>query len=167
MRMPEFADWQLRRKPIGKRAAVQPIGRSIPGKSYLNHLQFNLFAEPPGGAEQAAHEAVEGALAVFDYAQPIKLRGNEKDARTHERKCSPAECNGIRARRIEGSPKERDISIHMLSLYFVHNRFVRIRQMLRVTPAMEAGVSDTMHDMKWIVSLMDAAGQQTEPAQIL
>ena len=27
---------------------------------------------------------------------------------------------------------------------------------LRVTPAMEAGISDTVHDMEWIVGLIDA-----------
>ncbi len=44
----------------------------------------------------------------------------------------------------------------MLSLYFVHYNFVRIHTTLKCTPAMAAGVSDTLHDMEWIVSLIDA-----------
>ena len=44
----------------------------------------------------------------------------------------------------------------MLSLYFVHNNFCRIHKTLRVTPAMEAGLSDAVHDMEWIVGLIDA-----------
>jgi hypothetical protein len=44
----------------------------------------------------------------------------------------------------------------MLSLYFVHYNFVRIHKTLKMTPAMAAGVSDTLYDMDWIVGLIDA-----------
>ena len=44
----------------------------------------------------------------------------------------------------------------MLSLYFVHYNFVRIHKTLKCTPAMAAGVTDTLRDMEWIVSLIDA-----------
>ena len=46
--------------------------------------------------------------------------------------------------------------LHMLSLYFVHYNFVRIHKTLKVTPAMAAGVSESLHDMEWIVGLIDA-----------
>ena len=53
----------------------------------------------------------------------------------------------------------------MLSLYFVHYNFVRIHKTLRCTPAMAAGVSETLHDMEWIVSLIDArAAKPNRPA---
>ena len=51
--------------------------------------------------------------------------------------------------------KKIDNHLHMLSLYFVHYNFCRIHKSLRVTPAMQAGLSDTTHDMEWIVSLID------------
>jgi len=44
---------------------------------------------------------------------------------------------------------------HALALYFVWYNFVRIHKTLRVTPAMAAGVTDTLRDMEWIVSLID------------
>ena len=44
----------------------------------------------------------------------------------------------------------------MLSLYFVHYNFVRMHKSLKMTPAMAAGVTDTLRDMEWIVSLIDA-----------
>lgn len=44
----------------------------------------------------------------------------------------------------------------MLSLYFVHYNFCRIHKALRVTPAMEAGLSRELRDVEWIVDLMDA-----------
>lgn len=34
--------------------------------------------------------------------------------------------------------------------------FSRIHKTLKVTPAMEAGISDSLHDAEWIVELMDA-----------
>ena len=44
-----------------------------------------------------------------------------------------------------------------LALYFVHYNLCRIHKILRVTPAMEAGLTDTPHDAEWIVGLVDAA----------
>lgn len=38
--------------------------------------------------------------------------------------------------------------IHMLSLYFLHNNFLRIHKTLGMSPAMAAGLSDTLHDME-------------------
>lgn len=55
-----------------------------------------------------------------------------------------------------GFSKKLENHLHMLSLYFVHYNFVRVHKTLRMTPAMAAGVSDTLHDMEWIVSLIDA-----------
>ena len=53
-------------------------------------------------------------------------------------------------------PKKVEKHAAMISLYFVHYNFCRIHKTLRVTPAMEAGLSDTVHDMDWIVGLVDA-----------
>ena len=50
-----------------------------------------------------------------------------------------------------------------LSLYFVHYNFCRIRKTLRVTPAMDAGLSDTVHDTEWIVGLVDARAPKAGP----
>ena len=52
--------------------------------------------------------------------------------------------------------KKIENHLHMLSLYFVHYNFVRIHKTLKVTPAMAAGISDTLHDMEFIVGLIDA-----------
>jgi IS1 family transposase len=46
---------------------------------------------------------------------------------------------------------------HALALYFVWYNFCRQHKSLGgVSPAMAAGISDTLHDMEWIVSLIDA-----------
>ena len=46
--------------------------------------------------------------------------------------------------------------VDSLALSFVHYNFCRIHTTLRVTPAMEAGLTDTLHDLEWIVGLIDA-----------
>jgi len=57
----------------------------------------------------------------------------------------------------DGFSKKLENHLHMLSLYFVHYNFVRIHKTLKITPAMAAGVSDTLHDMAWIAGIIDAA----------
>ena len=55
-----------------------------------------------------------------------------------------------------GFSKRVEKHIAMLSLYFVHYNFCRIHKTLKVTPAMEAGLTGELRDMEWIVSLIDA-----------
>lgn len=55
-----------------------------------------------------------------------------------------------------GFSKKLQNHLNMLSLYFVHYNFVRIHKTLKCTPAMAAGVTDTLHDTAWIVGLIDA-----------
>ena len=62
-----------------------------------------------------------------------------------------------------GFSKKLENHLHMLSLYFVHYNFVRVHKTLRMTPAMAAGVSDTLHDMRWLVGVIDAAAPAAKP----
>jgi hypothetical protein len=51
--------------------------------------------------------------------------------------------------------KKLENHIHALSIYFTHYNFVRIQQTLRVTPAMEAGVTERLWDLTDIVRIVD------------
>ncbi len=55
-----------------------------------------------------------------------------------------------------GFSKKIDNHIHMLSLYFVHYNFCRIHKTLKVSPAMESGISNELRNTEWIVGLIDA-----------
>lgn len=44
---------------------------------------------------------------------------------------------------------------HMIAIYFMYYNFARIHQTLRVTPAMEAGVTDHVWSIEEIVGLLD------------
>ena len=139
-------------------------------------------------------EAIEGAFGGdIDYAQLVKMYGAAPDS--SKGRYSPADCTGIRKRRVEGNPAIEDVStshverqnltmrmsmrrftrltngfskkidnhVHMLSLYFVHYNFCRIHKSLKVSPAMVAGVSDTLHDLEWVVDLIDARAPKPGP----
>ena len=51
------------------------------------------------------------------------------------------------ARRTNAHSKKFENHVHMVSLYFLHYNWVRIHRTIRCTPAMEAGLADTLHDM--------------------
>lgn len=55
-----------------------------------------------------------------------------------------------------GFSKKVENHLHMLSLYFVHYNFVRMHKTLKMTPAMAAGVTDTLRDMTWLANMIDA-----------
>ncbi|MCA3441489.1 MAG: IS1 family transposase [Rhodobacter sp.] len=62
-----------------------------------------------------------------------------------------------------GLSKKLENHLHMLSLYFVHYNFVRMHKTLKMTPAMAAGVTNTLHDMAWLVGIIDAAAPAPKP----
>jgi IS1 family transposase len=132
-------------------------------------------------------EAVEGAFGMeVDYAMLVKLYGDAAGYKGHEKKYSPAECTGARKelvstslverqnlsmrmgmrrfrRLTNGFSKKLENHLHMLSLCFVHYNFVRMHKSLRMTPAMAAGVTDKLHDMAWLVGMIDAAAPAPKP----
>jgi hypothetical protein len=59
--------------------------------------------------------------------------------------------------------KKFENHMHMVALYTVWYNFVRIHKTLKVTPAMAAGVSDTLRDMAWIAEMVEAAAPKSGP----
>jgi IS1 family transposase len=53
-----------------------------------------------------------------------------------------------------GFSKKIENHEHMIALYFMHYNFCRIHQTLRVTPAMEAGITDHIWNLEEIVQLI-------------
>jgi hypothetical protein len=58
-------------------------------------------------------------------------------------------------RRSNGSKKKVENHAAAIALYFMYYNFERVHQMLRATPAMEAGVANHAWRIERIVSLID------------
>ncbi len=56
---------------------------------------------------------------------------------------------------------------HALALYFVFYNFCRIHKSLKVSPAMAAGLADILHDLEWIIGLIDARAPVPRPFENL
>jgi IS1 family transposase len=131
-------------------------------------------------------QAVEDAFgANIDYAMLIKLYGedSEPEKRYSPAECigtreikinghpKPASISTSHverhnltmrmsmrrfARLTNAFSKKLENHVAMLSLYFAYYNFCRVHQTLRVTPAMEAGITDHVWDVKDLVALLPA-----------
>ncbi len=54
-----------------------------------------------------------------------------------------------------GFSKKVENHIHSVNIHFMYYNFAKIHQTLRVTPAMEAGVSDHVWSTEEIIGLLD------------
>ena len=52
-------------------------------------------------------------------------------------------------------PKKVEHHVYALAIYFMHYNFVRIHQTTRVTPAMAAGITDTLWELMDILRVVD------------
>ena len=59
--------------------------------------------------------------------------------------------------------KKFENHMHMVAIYTVWYNFIRIHKSLRVTPAMEAGLSDTIWDMEDLARIMDERAPKPGP----
>ena len=130
--------------------------------------------------------AVEDAFGTeIDYAMLVKIYGNEKQAETRyspavcmgARKAvisgkpevkhistSLTERNNLTMRMsmrrftrlINAFSKKLENYEHAIALHFMHYNFCRIHQTIRVTPAMEAGVSERVCKIPDIVDLLES-----------
>lgn len=121
----------------------------------------------------------------IDYAQLVKLYGNQPQGRTTryspaectgikkkvrsgrpdnakvstsyvERQNLTMRMSMRRFTRLtNGFSKKFENHCHALALYFVHYNFCRKHKALGTTPAVAAGLTDTQHDIEWIIAKID------------
>jgi IS1 family transposase len=130
-------------------------------------------------------EAIEGAFgADIDYAQLIKLYGQENAGagRYSPPKCIGTRKENVQGkpdtqkvstshverlnltmrmsmrrftRLTNGSSKKIENHECAIALHFMYNNFVRIHRTLKVTPAMEAGLTDRLWEIEDLVKLLE------------
>ena len=131
-------------------------------------------------------EAVEGAFgADVDYATLIKIYGNtpEGQRRYSPAVCTGARKDAVTGtpdpdhvntsfverqnltmrmhmrrftRLTNGFSKKVENHAHAIALHFMYYNFVKVHQTLKVTPAMEAGLTDRLWDIADLVAIIDA-----------
>lgn len=131
-------------------------------------------------------DAVEAAFgSEIDYAMLVKLYGNDAESETRYSPAECIGCRSVvisgmpKPHHISTSYAERqNLTMRMsmrrftrltnafskklenhqaaLSLHFMYYNFCRVHQTLRVTPAMEAGVTDHVWTIEELVSLLDS-----------
>jgi IS1 family transposase len=119
---------------------------------------IKLYGEPTGakGHERKYSPAeCTGAMKEPIFGKPDLARIST----SHVERQNLSMRMGMRrfTRLTNGFSKKLENHLHMLSIYFVHYNFVRMHKSLRMTPAMAAGVTDKLHDMAWLVEVIDAA----------
>jgi hypothetical protein len=116
--------------------------------------QYGDLTESKGHERKYSPAECTGATKEVIFGNPIM----EDVGTSHIERQNLTMRMGMRrfTRLTNGFSKKLENHINMLSLYFVHYNFVRIHKTLKMTPAMAAGVSDTLRDTAWIVGLIDA-----------
>lgn len=134
--------------------------------------------------------AVEQAFgSAVDYAMLVKLYGNDAESETRYSPAVCIDCRSVevtgrpKPENISTSHVERqNLTMRMkmrrftrltnafskklenhlwaIALHYMHYNFCRVHQTLRVTPAMEAGVSDHVWSLEEVVSLLDSEAKR-------
>lgn len=127
-------------------------------------MLVKLYGEPTGtkGHERKYSPAECTGIVkepIFGKPDPAKI------STSHVERANLSMRMGMRrfTRLTNGFSKKLENHLHMLSIYFVHYNFVRTHKTLRMTPAMAAGVSDTLHDMAWLAGIVEAAAPKPGP----
>lgn len=131
-------------------------------------------------------EAVEGAFgADVDYAQLVKIYGaSQEEARYSPAECIGCEHKAVTGRPnpkhistsyverqnltmrmsmrrftrlTNGFSKKIENHAYQVALHFMYYNFARVHTTIRVTPAMEAGVSDQIWSIEEIIKMVDRA----------
>lgn len=66
-------------------------------------------------------------------------------------------------RRTNGYSKRFENHVHMISLYFLYYNFCKIQTSLQISPAMAVGLTPVLHDLDWIVEMIEAAEPKPGP----
>lgn len=129
-------------------------------------VDYAMLVKLYGAAPESAKGRYSPAECIGARKEPIEGSPDPKHISTSyvERQNLTMRMSMRRFTRLTNAfSKKVENHVHALSLYFVFYNFCRMHKTLRMTPAMAAGISDTVRDMEWIVSLIDARAPKPGP----
>ena len=137
------------------------------GGAFGADVDYAILQKIYGTAPDAARGRYSPAICIGAKKEPVE--GNPDPAHVStsyvERQNLTMRMSMRRFTRLTNAfSKKVENHCHALALYFVWYNFCRQHKSLGgVSPAMEAGISDTLHDMEWIVGLIDARAPRPGP----
>jgi IS1 family transposase len=131
---------------------------AIAGSSFGERVDYAMLVKTYGEGPKSPERKYSPAQIVCATKKPVLGDPDRKHVSTSyvERQNLTMRMSMRRFTRLtNGFSKKVENHIHAISLYFMHYNFARIHQTLRVTPAMEAGVSDHVWSLEEIAALAD------------
>lgn len=137
----------------GHRAYVQAVEDAF-GSEIDYAMLIKIYGNAPEGAEvryspaqcMGARKAVISGRPEFKHVSTSQVERQNLTMRMSMRRFT---------RLTNGFSKKVENHEHSLAVHYMFYNFGRIHQTLRVTPAMEAGISDHVWSLEEIVSLID------------
>jgi len=142
----------------GLRAYIEAVGSTFGDEVDFAQL-VKVYGQAPEGRRKYSPPVLMAAVKT-----PITGNPSEEHISTSfvERQNLTMRMSMRRFTRLtNGFSKKIANHCHALALYFVWYNWVRTHKAHRMTPAMAAGLTDKLMDMKDIVALIDAAEDQT------
>ena len=138
----------------GHKAYLDAVSRSFGGEVDYAML-VNLNGEEPGAGPErkyspgecigARKERIEGDPDMRHVSTSYAERNN-LNVRMHQRRMT---------RLTNGFSKKVENHAHAMALHFLYYNFVRVHQSLRMSPAMAAGVTKRLWEMKDVVDMLE------------
>lgn len=136
----------------GLKTYIEPIAKAFNDDVHYAML-VKIYGEPVEGQKRYSPAECLGTKKTVIIGDPDMKHVSTSFA---ERQNLTMRMSMRRFTRLtNGFSKKVENHIHALSLYFMHYNFARIHQTLRVSPAMEAGVSDHLWSLEEIARLAD------------
>ncbi|MBF6571249.1 MAG: helix-turn-helix domain-containing protein [Candidatus Binataceae bacterium] len=125
--------------------------------AFANHIDYAMLVKKYGTAPEG-EKRYSPAVCLGTERHVVRGRPDPNHISTsYVERQNLSMRMGIRrfTRLTNAFSKKLENHIHALSIYFMHYNFVHIHQTLRVTPAMEAGVTDHLWSLEDIVRIVD------------
>lgn len=136
----------------GHRAYIEAVERAFGAD--VDYAQLvKLYGQAPEGQRRYSPPVITGTQTMCCTGNPDPKHISTSFA---ERQNLSMRMGLRRFTRLTNAfSKKVENHVHALAIYFMHYNFVRIHQTLRVTPAMAAGVSQTLWSLTDIIRVVD------------